>query len=269
MVKEKKALLEIQQLRVDYGRGDATCHAVRDVDMVIPKGHCVGLAGESGCGKSSLALAVMKLIPHSGRILLNGQLVPEQGRLLSAYRKDVQIVFQDPFESLNPRMRVGDALMEVYRVHEKCTRSIAWNRACEVLNTVQLPYSAMDRFPHEFSGGQRQRIGIARALAVNPELLIADEPISALDVSVQAQIVSLLKSIKLERGLSILLIAHDLAAMRVVCDDMYIMHNGQIVESGRTDAIYDHPTANYTKKLLRAVPDVDAAIERRRVEASV
>ncbi|NCD33002.1 MAG: ABC transporter ATP-binding protein [Spartobacteria bacterium] len=263
MNKEKTPLLEIQQLCVDYGHGTHSFRAVNHVDLIVPKGQCVGLAGESGCGKSSLALAVMKLLPSSGILKLDGQDIPHRGSALRDYRKRVQIVFQDPFESLNPRMRIGSALMEVFRVHERVSKDEAWNKACAMLNTVQLPSSAMERYPHEFSGGQRQRIGIARALAMKPEILIADEPVSALDVSVQAQIISLLKTLKVEYGLSILLIAHDLAAMRVICDTMYVMNNGQIVESGPTQNLFDHPAHPYTRKLLAAAPDVEAALARR------
>jgi peptide/nickel transport system ATP-binding protein len=229
--------------------------AVHDADFVLRKGETLGLVGESGSGKSTLARCVVKLVePEKGEIIFEGaDLRPLSRGAWKPYRKKIQMVFQDPFASLNPRRRVGDIIAEGPITHG-IPREKAVARARELLGLVQLDPGAMDRFPHEFSGGQRQRIGIARALALEPELLIADEPVSALDVSVQAQILDLLDEIRRRLGLTMLFITHDLRVAAQVCDRIAVMQRGQIVEIGETAQVFGAPRHAYTRELLDAIP---------------
>ena len=250
-------LLVIDKLNVIYGKGKDHVHAVKDVSMHIMPGEIFGLVGESGCGKSSLGRAIIRLHdPASGRMLFRGTDVATlQGKPLKTYRQEVQMVFQDPYGSLNPRMKVGNAILDVLEVH-RIGNSKAERRehVVELFNSVGLDPSMAWRYPHEFSGGQRQRICIARALALDPDLLVADEPVSALDVSVQAEILKLLKKLRTTHGLAFLFISHDLAVVRNVCDRVAVMYNGEIVETGPVEQVIDHPQHDYTRKLLAAVP---------------
>ena len=232
-----------------------TVHAVQAASLQIRRGETLGLVGESGSGKSTLARCVVRLVvADEGAITFDGtDLRPLSRADWKPYRKRIQMVFQDPYASLNPRRRVGEILAEGPITHG-VSRSAARARATELLALVQLDPGAADRFPHEFSGGQRQRIGIARALAMEPEVLIADEPVSALDVSVQAQILALLEDLRVRLGLTMLFITHDLRVAAQICDRVAVMRRGVIVEQGRTDEVFARPAHEYTRALLDSVP---------------
>jgi ABC-type oligopeptide transport system ATPase subunit len=250
-------LLDVQQLNVIYGKGKEAVHAVKDVTFYIKPGEIFGLVGESGCGKSSLGKTIVRLTdPASGTIDFNGiDVASLKGKALKTYRQEVQMVFQDPYGSLNPRMKVGSAIVDVLEVH-KIGKNTKERRArvAELFDAVGLDPNWAWRYPHEFSGGQRQRICIARALALNPDLLVADEPVSALDVSVQAEILHLLEDLRAKRNLAFLFVSHDLAVVRNVCDRVAVMYNGEIVEMGKVADVIDRPQHEYTRKLLAAVP---------------
>ena len=238
-----------------FSRSDRRVHAVKSVDLAVRRGHTLGLVGESGSGKSTLARCIIRLIePDVGSIHLGGiELCTLSQRRLRPYRKHVQMVFQDPFGSLNPRMTVVQLIAQGPITHGVATAE-ATAIALELLQLVRLDPSAANRYPHEFSGGQRQRIGIARALALKPELLVADEPVSALDVSVQAQVLQLLADIRDRLKLTMLFITHDLRVAAQVCDDIAVMRHGEIVERGSTVEVFADPQHAYTRELLAAVP---------------
>jgi len=229
--------------------------AVDDVDFKIAKGEILGLVGGSGCGKSTLGKMVTRLVdPDSGSINYKGKDVTNiVGDKLRTYRKEVQMIFQDPYGSLNPRMKIGEAIMEPMLSHKMYPKSVAQEKTIALLEQTGLKAEHFERYPHEFSGGQRQRIPIARDLSLNPELLVCDECISALDVSVQAQIINLLLDLRDDLDLSILFIAHDLAAVRFISDQVAVMYNGKIVEKGNPEIVYNNPQNEYTKKLLAAI----------------
>ncbi|MFW6254138.1 MAG: ABC transporter ATP-binding protein, partial [Chitinivibrionales bacterium] len=230
--------------------------AVDDVSFSLDKNEVLGLVGESGCGKSTAARSVLRLYePTAGSVRFEDTNVLKlRGKQMIAMRRRMQVIFQDPLSSLNPRMSVGSILAEPLRIHKMGTREEQLNRVGELLDIVGLSRNAINRFPHEFSGGQAQRIGIARALALKPSLIVADEPVSALDVSVQAQIINLLVDLKKEFGLSYLFIAHDLSVVRHISDRIAVMYLGKIVESGSADEICHNPKHPYTRALLSAVP---------------
>jgi oligopeptide transport system ATP-binding protein len=230
--------------------------AVDDVSFSVERNEVLGLVGESGCGKSTVARCVLRLLaPTGGRALFEGRDVfSVRGDTLKAMRRDMQVIFQDPLSSLNPRMSVGSILAEPLMVHGWRSGPERERKVRSLLDTVGIQQSAINRFPHEFSGGQCQRIGIARALALDPKLIIADEPVSALDVSVQAQIINLLLDLKNERGLSYLFIAHDLSVVRHISDRIAVMYLGKIVETGSADDVCHRPVHPYTRALLSAVP---------------
>jgi oligopeptide transport system ATP-binding protein len=254
-----KNILTVEKVSVRYGE----LEAVRGVSFSLAAGETLGLVGESGCGKSSLGRAVLALEPvAAGRVAFNGRNVHSlKGAAMKQFRCQAQMVFQDPFGSLNPRMSVGAAIEEVLHVHGiGGSRAARRDRAAALFEDVGLNPDWLSRYPHEFSGGQRQRIGIARALALEPKLLVADEPVSALDVSVQAEIIQLLKRLQRERGLAYLFIGHDLAVVRDMSDRIAVMHKGEIVETGTSDQVCDNPQHPYTQKLLSAVPDIDKAL---------
>lgn len=238
------------------GFGGRRFVAVEDVDFDLVAGRTLGIVGESGSGKSTLARCLIRLIePTSGSILLDGtDVLALRGATLKAFRRQVQMVFQDPYGSLNPRLTVGDALDEPLRVHRLGSAAEREERVVELLETVGLSADHRSRYPHEFSGGQRQRIGIARALAVRPRLLIADEPVSALDVSVQAQVLNLLVELRSTLGLSMIFIAHDLAVVEHVSDEILVMRAGRVVERGPSAQVVGSPREDYTRALLAAVP---------------
>jgi oligopeptide transport system ATP-binding protein len=237
--------------------------AVRGVSFELRRGETLGLVGESGCGKSTLGRCIAGFhAPSSGEIRLEGRPLARLGR--AALARQVQMIFQDPYASLNPRLTVGRALAEVLRVHGLRDAAAIAPRVLELLDLVGLPVQAADRLPHEFSGGQRQRISIARALAAEPELIIADEPVSALDVSIQAQILNLFEKLQSELGLTLLFIAHDLNVVRHISDRIAVMYLGEIVELSDADTIFDEPRHPYTRALLSAIAVPDPA---RRTEA--
>ncbi|MFD7883380.1 ABC transporter ATP-binding protein [Streptomyces bauhiniae] len=244
--------------------------AVDGVDFSLGRGETLGIVGESGCGKSTVAKLLCHLErPTAGEIRFRGEdITGASGRRLKEVRRNIQMVFQDPYTSLNPRMTVGDIVGEPYEIHpEAAPKGERRRRVQELLEVVGLNPEFLNRYPHQFSGGQRQRIGIARALALRPEVIVADEPVSALDVSVQAQVINLLERLQAEFGLSYVFIAHDLSIVRHISDRVAVMYLGRIVETGTDAEIYEHPTHPYTQALLSAVPvpDPEARAHRERI----
>ncbi|MQY34979.1 Vitamin B12 import ATP-binding protein BtuD [Streptomyces sp. RB17] len=241
--------------------------AVDGVDFTLAKGETLGIVGESGCGKSTVAKMLCNLErPTSGSIRFKGEDITQlSGKALKAVRRNIQMVFQDPYTSLNPRMTVGDIIGEPYDIHpEVAPKGDRRRRVQELLDVVGLDPEYVNRYPHQFSGGQRQRIGIARALALRPEVIVADEPVSALDVSIQAQVINLLDGLQSEFDLSYVFIAHDLSIVRHISDRVGVMYLGRIVEIGRDAEIYDHPTHPYTQALLSAVPVPNPEVREQR-----
>ena len=247
-------------------RRRGSVRAVDGVTMAIERGETLGLVGESGCGKSTLGRALIRLRePTGGTVRFDGRdLAPLSSRELRRLRRRMQIIFQDPYGSLDPRMTVGAIVAEPIETHRLASGRAKLERVRELLELVGLDPGFMARDPHEFSGGQRQRIGVARALAVEPEFIVCDEPISALDVSIQGQVLNLLVDLRRELGLTYLFIAHDLAAVRHISDRVGVMYLGRLVELGRSSAVYASPAHPYTRALLSAVPVADPAVERRR-----
>ncbi len=257
-------LLQVQQVSVAYPvRGGRPFFAVRDITFNVGAGESFGIVGESGCGKTSLAKAVMGLLqPASGRILFEGQAVSGlNGEAFKAYRRSVQMIFHDAVGSLNPRQTVLQMLEEVLRVHRMRPEGAIRSRVAELRELVGLPSDVLQAYPRELSGGQCQRVSIARCLALEPRLIIADEPVSALDVSVQARILNLIRSLQRELNLAVLLISHDLAVVRNICDRVCVMYQGEVIEHGSAIEVMDKPREAYTKSLLAAVPDVGRALK--------
>jgi oligopeptide transport system ATP-binding protein len=273
----RQPLLEVKQLEkhfpvragILFERTVDHVKAVDDVSFEVAEGETLGLVGESGSGKSTTGYCVLQLLkPTSGSILFQGQELTTLGREeLRKMRREMQIVFQDPYASLDPRMTVGDIVAEPLLVHSIGTRKDRRARVRDLLDVVGFDPSFTNRYPHEFSGGQRQRIGIARALALSPKLIVCDEPVSALDVSIQAQILNLLKDLQQDFGLTYLFIAHDLAVVRSMSDRIAVMNRGKLVEIGPAEEVYTNPKDDYTKALLSAVPVPDPRAMKERKAA--
>lgn len=267
-------LLEIKNLNVTYQTKKGligkiqTVHAVNNVSLDIQKGEILAIAGESGCGKSTLAKAIMKLVQSdSGEILLNGENVLnlKHNKDLKKFYQKVQMIFQNPYSSLNPKMKIGEILKEPLIINTDLKKEEITEIVEEKIKKVGLDKSALNLYPHEFSGGQRQRIAIARSLILNPEFIIADEPVSALDVSIQAQIINLLKQLKEDFNLTFLFISHDLSVIKYLSDRIAIMYLGEVVEIGRTEEIFKNPKHPYTKALLSSVPELNPQDEKERI----
>jgi ABC-type glutathione transport system ATPase component len=250
-------LLEVRDLLKTYGHGTLV---VDNVSFSIARGETLGLVGESGSGKSTIARMVLGLVePTSGSVLFDGQSINGASqRSLRPLRRRMQVVFQDPFAALNPRMRVRDIIAEPLVIHRACPRSELRSRTAELLRAVGLDDSTLARYPHEFSGGQRQRINIARALALRPELVVLDEPVSALDVSVGAQIVNLLRDLQRDFALTYLFISHSMPLVRYLATDIAVLYRGRLVEYGRSTQICEAPREAYTQSLLAATPEIRA-----------
>lgn len=268
-MKTDEILLSIKNLKQYFNAGKKNeVRAIDNISFDIYKGEALGLVGESGCGKSTTGKSIIKLNDiTSGEILYEGtdiQKIKKRKDLLK-FNKKIQMIFQDPYASLNPRLKVMDIVAEGIDIHHLASdKRDRKKRVYDLLETVGLSKEHANRYPHEFSGGQRQRIGIARALAVEPEFIIADEPISALDVSIQAQVVNLLLKLQRERGITFLFIAHDLSMVKYISDRIAVMHFGKIVEIGPSEEIYQNPLHDYTKSLLSAIPQPDPESERSR-----
>ncbi|CFF02529.1 Oligopeptide transport ATP-binding protein oppF [Staphylococcus aureus] len=268
-MKNDEVLLSIKNLKQYFNAGKKNeVRAIENISFDIYKGETLGLVGESGCGKSTTGKSIIKLNDiTSGEILYEGidiQKIRKRKDLLK-FNKKIQMIFQDPYASLNPRLKVMDIVAEGIDIHHLATdKRDRKKRVYDLLETVGLSKEHANRYPHEFSGGQRQRIGIARALAVEPEFIIADEPISALDVSIQGQVVNLLLKLQRERGITFLFIAHDLSMVKYISDRIAVMHFGKIVEIGPAEEIYQNPLHDYTKSLLSAIPQPDPESERSR-----
>ncbi len=260
-------ILDVRGLRKTFrGRAGSVVRAVDDVSFHVRRGETFGLVGESGCGKTTAARCILRLIPaDAGEVFYEGadvlRLPPAQVRAL---RRRMQIVLQDPYSSLDPRMTIRASLLEPLEIHRVGSRAEREARVRELLQLVGLPESSLRKYPHEFSGGQRQRIGIARALALSPNLVVADEPVSALDLSIRAQIINLLADLQERLGLSYLLIAHDLTLVRHVCHRVAVMRRGQIVELAGSDELFSQPQHPYTRRLMAAIPNPDPALRGSR-----
>lgn len=272
---QSNALLEVKDLvkhfpirqGIIFSRQVGAVQAVDGVSFTVNKGETLGLVGESGCGKTTTGRLILRLLePTSGEIYFDGKNIPELPKdEMRELRKDLQIIFQDPYGSLNPRMTVGDIIGEPLHIHKIARGKDKEKRVRELLDVVGLNAFHARRFPHEFSGGQRQRIGIARALAVNPRLIVCDEPVSALDVSIQAQVINLLQDLQKEYGLTYLFIAHDLSVVKHISDRVAVMYLGKIVELTDKDELYRNPKHPYTQALLSAIPVPDPTVKKERI----
>jgi len=268
-------LLEIKNLNVVYSTkknvfgAEQTVYAVNNVSLDVRRGEILAIAGESGCGKSTLAKAIMKLVPSkSGEIVFKGQNIINlnSNNDLKNFYKNIQIIFQNPYSSLNPKMKIGQILKEPLEINTKLSKSEIQKIVEEKISKTGLDKNILNLYPHEFSGGQRQRIAIARSLILNPEFIIADEPVSALDVSIQAQIINLLKQLKEDYNLTFLFISHDLSVIKYISDRIAVMYLGEIVELGKTEEIFSAPKHPYTKALLSSVPELNPQDRKEKIQ---
>lgn len=264
-------ILEIKNLEVEYQSkknvfgGVKTVHAVNNVSLSAEKGEILAIAGESGCGKSTLAKAIMKLVEiKRGEVFVNNQNIIEKSNNKDFY-KSIQMIFQNPYASLNPKMKINQILREPLEINTKLSKEEINKIVLEKIHSVGLDESCLNLYPHEFSGGQRQRIAIARALVLNPPIIIADEPVSALDVSIQAQIINLLKELKKNFNLTILFISHDLSVIKYISDKIAIMYLGEVIEFGTTEEIFSNPKHPYTKALLGAAPQLNEKNSKEKI----
>ena len=267
-------LLETNGLKVHFPiRGGflsgkrGSVRAVDDVSVGVVKGETLGVVGESGCGKTTLGRSILRLIePTAGELIFEGRdMLALDGTQMRAMRRKMQIIFQDPYSSLNPRMTVGRIIAEPLQIHSICSGSELWDRVSDLMAQVGLRPEQMKRYPHEFSGGQRQRIGVARAIALNPSFIVGDEPVSALDVSVQAQVLNLLMDLKAKYGMAYFFISHDLSVIRHISDRVAVMYLGKIVEEAACDELFENPLHPYTKALLAALPIPDPKRNRKTI----
>ncbi|VTS44865.1 di-tripeptide transporter ATP-binding protein [Streptococcus porcinus] len=269
MTDKRKKLVELKNVSLIFNKGKKNeVKAIDNISFDIYEGEVFGLVGESGSGKTTVGRAILKLYDiNEGEIIFNGKTVSNlKAKELHEFRKDAQMIFQDPQASLNGRMKIRDIVAEGLDIHKLSPNKVEREkRVQELLERVGLNRDHATRYPHEFSGGQRQRIGIARALAVKPKFIIADEPISALDVSIQAQVVNLMQRLQEERGLTYLFIAHDLSMVKYISDRIGVMHWGKLLEIGTSDDVYNNPIHPYTRSLLSAIPEPDPDVERQRV----
>ena len=263
-------ILEIKDLTIQYHADNRIVEAVNKLNMTLGKGESLGLVGETGAGKTTTALGIMGLIPNPPGIITEGEIVFEGQDLLKLNKKKmrevrgkkISMIFQDPMTSLNPVMTVGDQIAESIRIHEKCSKAEAAAKAVEMLEMVGIPGERYSEYPHQFSGGMKQRVVIAISLSCNPELLLADEPTTALDVTIQAQVLDLIVKLKKEKQTSMILITHDLGIVAEVCDKVAIMYAGEIVEYGSLAQIYNNTCHPYTKGLFGSIPDLDSHVKR-------
>ena len=265
----RKKILEVKGLKQHFGTAKAPIKAIDGISFDVYEGETLGLVGESGCGKSTTGRSIIRLYDITeGEILFNGKNINsyKSRKESMQFNRDMQMIFQDPYASLNPRMTAGEIIAEAFDIHRLYkNKKERQEKIGQLLESVGLNREHANRYAHEFSGGQRQRIGIARALSLDPSFIIADEPISALDVSIQAQVVNLLKQLQKERGLTYLFIAHDLSMVKYISDRIAVMYRGRILELGEADEIYNNPIHPYTKSLLSAVPQPNPDYERKRV----
>ncbi len=263
-------ILEIKDLTIQYRADNRIVEAVNQLNLTLGKGESLGLVGETGAGKTTTALGIMGLIPDPPGIVTGGEIIFEgedllkqnKKRMRSIRGKKISMIFQDPMTSLNPVMTVGSQIAESIRIHEKCSKAEAALKATQMLELVGIPGERYGEYPHQFSGGMKQRVVIAIALSCNPELLLADEPTTALDVTIQAQVLDLIVKLKKEKQTSMILITHDLGIVAEVCDKVAIMYAGEIVEYGNLEQIYNHTCHPYTKGLFGSIPDLDSHVKR-------
>lgn len=263
----KDILLDVKGLTKFFHTPRGVLHAVDDVSFQIERGKTLGLVGESGCGKSTCGRSILRLIePTSGEVDFEGRDIAKlSGNEMRKLRKEMQIIFQDPFSSINPRKTIAQTIAQPLMLHKICSKSEVSDRVLEIMDTVGLAPRLMNTYPHELDGGRRQRIGIARALAMDPKFIVCDEPVSALDVSIQAQILNLMKELQEKNGLTFLFITHDLSVVNHFSDDIAVMYLGRLIEKAPADELFANPTYPYTKALLSAIPIPDIDHKRQRI----
>ena len=260
-------ILEVYNLKKYFKAGSGMLHAVDDVSFTIDHGKTLGVVGESGCGKTTLGRTILHLTtPTSGKIVFEGQDIsnPSKQELIKL-RENMQIIFQDPYSSLDPRSTVAETIMEPLLLHTELSKTERQEEVARLMDTVGLAQRLANSYPHELDGGRRQRIGIARALALKPNFIVCDEPVSALDVSIQAQIINLMLDLQRDLGLAYMFVTHDLSVVKYISDDIMVMYLGQIVEKAPADELFEHPTHPYTKALLSAIPIPDIHNKTKRI----